>query len=191
MEYCGLRQVGVKASSRSGRSRKGNTQKPKKAHSRRRCYKTSDASLNSGECIVGASKRCVIRGKNPEKLEARRSKVRAQLAMKRGKAKTYKYSFKIIVTDVANDATYEDVFNWYKEMLPYVADALGYKSVQIDEIPGSKLEYLITVESENKIDDAASLERDADTFADPDTDGNELLLGELVKGALNSRIREI
>ena len=90
MEYCGLRTSNVKASSRGGRSRKGNAQKPKKAHSRRSCYGTSDASLSNTENCRRSSdtKRCVIKTKTPHydaKADARRAKSRAKNAAKRSR----------------------------------------------------------------------------------------------------------
>jgi hypothetical protein len=89
-EYCGLRTSNVKASSRGGRSRKGNAQKPKKAHSRRSCYGTSDASLSNTENCRRSSdtKRCVVKTKTPHydaKADARRAKSRANNAAKRSR----------------------------------------------------------------------------------------------------------
>ena len=89
-EYCGLRTSNVKASSRGGRSRKGNAQKPKKAHSRRSCYGTSDASLSNTENCRRSSdtKRCVIKTKTPHydaKADARRAKSRAKNAANRSR----------------------------------------------------------------------------------------------------------
>jgi len=89
-EYCGLRTSNVKASSRGGRSRKGNPQKPKKAHSRRSCYGTNDASLSNTEMCRRSSdsKRCVRRSSSSHydaKADERRAKSRAKNAAKRGK----------------------------------------------------------------------------------------------------------
>jgi len=76
MEYCGIKTSNVKGSTKTRRSKSGNLTKPRRSHSRRRCYKTDDKSLNTSECMVGISSRCVIRGNNPELLERRRSKNR-------------------------------------------------------------------------------------------------------------------
>jgi hypothetical protein len=78
MEYCGIKTSNVRASTRSGRSKTGKETKPRRSHSRRRCYKTDDKSLNTSECMIGTSSRCVIRGKNPEVLERRRSMNRSK-----------------------------------------------------------------------------------------------------------------
>jgi hypothetical protein len=89
-EYCGLRTSVVKASSRAGRSRKGTSQKPKKAHSRRSCYGTGDASLsNTANCRHSSdTNRCVVRGKTADddlKADARRAKSRSKNATRRSK----------------------------------------------------------------------------------------------------------
>ena len=84
MEYCGFRTSQVKASSRGGRSRKGNEQKPKKAHSRRSCYKTADAGLNDAvNCRISDNNRCVVMAKNNAKADARRSRSRSRSAARR------------------------------------------------------------------------------------------------------------
>jgi hypothetical protein len=76
MEYCGIKTSNIKASTKSSRSKTGKEMKPRRSHSRRRCYKTDDKSLNTTECMVGKSSRCVIRGNNPQLLEKRRSQNR-------------------------------------------------------------------------------------------------------------------
>lgn len=83
-EYCAVRTTEVKASSRGGVSRKGTAQKAKTAHSRTSCYATSDASLNSDQCVhSAATNRCVKVSKNMEKAEARRSRSRSRSAATR------------------------------------------------------------------------------------------------------------
>lgn len=77
MEYCGIKTSNIKASTKSSRSKTGKEMKPRRSHSRRRCYKTGDKSLNTSECMIGRSNRCVIRGNNPVLLERKRSHNRA------------------------------------------------------------------------------------------------------------------
>ena len=90
MEYCGIKTSNIKASTKSSRSKTGKEIKPRRSHSRRRCYKTDDKSLNTSECMVGKSSRCVIRGNNPQLLEKRRSQNRNMYVIRSrdGKKKT-------------------------------------------------------------------------------------------------------
>jgi hypothetical protein len=91
-EYCGMRTSNVKQSSRGGRSRKGNAQKPKKAHSRRTCYGTNDVSLRNTESCRRSrdNYRCVVKQKTPGKdllADRSRAKSRAKHAARRSSTK--------------------------------------------------------------------------------------------------------
>ena len=79
-EYCGYRNLNVRESTKSGRSRKGNPQKPKKAHSRRSCFGTGDASLsNTTNCRKSSdTKRCVVKTEDDAQADQRRALVRSR-----------------------------------------------------------------------------------------------------------------
>ena len=84
-EYCGYRNLNVRESTKSGRSRKGNAQKPKKAHSRRSCFGTGDASLNNTTNCRKSSdtKRCVVKSDDDVKSDQRRALVRSRTGVNR------------------------------------------------------------------------------------------------------------
>jgi len=84
-EYCGYRNLNVRESTKSGRSRKGNAQKPKKAHSRRSCFGTGDASLNNtSNCRKSSdTKRCVVKSDDDVKSDQRRALVRSRTGVNR------------------------------------------------------------------------------------------------------------
>jgi len=169
MDYCGLKSINVRASSRGGRSRKGNPQKAKKAHSRRKCYKTSDASQNSAECTLGQSKRCVLLHRVATKSRSKRTE------------KTYQYSFDVKVSSVSPKATHDEILNWYKYQIEQVADILGYKSAKVIPTDKTGYHYRIVLESTKKISDN-DLEIESDILADPDSDGNYPIKDEIVAG---------
>jgi hypothetical protein len=84
-EYCGYRNLNVRESTKSGRSRKGNAQKPKKAHSRRSCFGTGDVSLNNtSNCRKSSdTKRCVVKSDDDVKSDQRRALVRSRTGVNR------------------------------------------------------------------------------------------------------------
>lgn len=167
MEYCGLKQINVKESSRGGHSRKGNLQKPKKAHSRRSCYKTSDLSQKSEECMVSDNKRCVLLKKNPVSKSQ----------------KIYKYSFDIDIVSVSPEATPDEILDWYKHQVDLIADILGYTSSKV--IPNDKtgIHYHIVLESPY-IRDNDDLKIETDIMANPDEEGKYTLKDEPVFGKM-------
>ena len=90
MEYCGFRTSNVKASSKPGRSRRGNETKPRSSHSRRGCYKTSDAGLNDVEhCRVSDTDRCVVQSKNNTRADELRAVARSRSSSRRAERRAY------------------------------------------------------------------------------------------------------
>lgn len=166
MEYCGLKQVNVRESSHGGISRKGNPQKPKKAHSRRSCYKTSDLSQKSEECMVNDNKRCILRKNIPTKSQ-----------------KLYKYSFDIDLVSVSAKATPHEILDWYKHQVDLIADILGYTSSKVIPTDKTGLHYRIELESPY-IRDNDDLKIETDIMANPDEEGKYTLKDEPVFGKM-------
>ena len=108
MEYCGIKTSNIKASTKSSRSKTGKEIKSRRSHSRRRCYKTDDKSLNTSECMIGKSSRCVIRGNNPQLLEKRRSQNRNMYLIRSRDSKNKKTILKN--EPVAGEAVASTVF---------------------------------------------------------------------------------